>query len=214
MAIDTHDASAFCLTSLGSEWELVNYIPEPTESGWDTCIATYMSRQNPAYRGDNAANAFPLGDAAVSGENFWISAVKPKNLGHSFWQVDVTGKGWLNTKAIKVSGGSTVIQQQAENITVGGYGLIPRFSGLEIAPTVNIEYISTSAPETNQVGLAGTPDFTPSVRSSLWGSLTDPLQTFPFGWVMVDMQFEQFAKTGSEIYLIREVWAYIFRYAP
>jgi hypothetical protein len=147
----------------------------------------------------------------VSGRNFWNVGVKPKQLGHGFWSCDVMGKGWLNTKAIKVSGGTSVIQQQAENV-ITAYGLIPRFSGLEIAPTVNVEYIVNGAPPTAEVGLAGTPDYVPAVRSSLWASLPNPLQTFPFGWVLVDMLYDLIP--GTNITLVREVWAYIFRYAP
>jgi hypothetical protein len=212
MAIDTHSAGAFCLTSLGSTWSLRSVIPEPTESGFDNLTAIYMSRQAPSYTGADAADHFALGSVTATGLNFWTVGVKPKQLGHGFWEANVTGKGWLNTKAIKVSGGSGVIQQQAENITHGGYGLIPRFSGLEITPTVNIEYIIDGDPPTDLVGLAGTPDYAPAVRASLWSSLTNPLQTFPFGWVMVDMQFERIP--GTEVTLVRETWAYIFRYAP
>jgi hypothetical protein len=212
MAIDTHSASAFCLTSLGASWVLTNVIPEPTESGFDNLTATYMSRQAPSFTGADAADDFALGAVTVSGRNFWTVGVKPKQLGHGFWSCDVIGKGWLNTKAIKVSGGTTVIQQQAENVVVGTYGLIPRFSGLEIAPSVNIEYIVNGDPPTADVGLAGTPDFAPSVRASSWASIADPLQTFPFGWVLVDLQYDRLP--GTSITLVRETWAYIFRYAP
>jgi hypothetical protein len=199
------------LTTLGSGWTLDCAQPEVTESGWDTIRARYLAYKGQTENGAGLADDFPRGGVTVAGLNFRTVRAQPSPLGGGIWAMEVYGHGFVDGTKIKVTGGSRASTQTAENV-ITDVGTIPRFTGLEATPTVTIEYFTTGAPETNLVGLGGTPAVAPSVRSSAWTALPNPMQHFPNGWVMTGMDFDRLANTSW--HLVAEQWEYIFRYSP
>lgn len=212
MSFTTAEPKAIVLSAMGGDWEEWSSSAEPTDSGFDT-ISVSLAKDFRAggTNGLAIARQFPIG-RRIGASNFWITGCKPRLIAGGIWGCDLQGKGLVATRPIKVSGGTGVEQQSTENyVFVPGVGGTNRLQTLEITPTVNVEYISFNPPATNQVGQAGYSPYVTAVRNSVWTSLSNPLVHFPFGWVMVDMQWEKLS--GVNVWLIKEVWQYIYRYS-
>lgn len=200
--------SLFSLSDVGAAWTLWDSIPEATESGWDRLRARYVKDYGATTKqGHQVAAEFGIGEATVSGQNFWTVGIQPVQLGANIWACDLVGHGILESRPIKVRGRSGVEQQQGTGDIPGHIGV--RALVLESAPTVEISYVQVGGlPPTDLVGLAGTPAFVPAVRSSVFTGITNPLYHYPYGWVFMDIDWDMIP--GGAAYLITEIWAYIF----
>lgn len=210
MSFNTTNDTAFVLSDMGSNWELWDDTLDKSESGWDTLTVT-AAKDFKTSTVDSIAVAasWPIGGLLLPGRNFWITGVKPKLAAGNIWKVDVTGKGLAANRPLKVSGRTGVEQQNSDSAVVPGYGGVQRVQFLSITPTIDIEYISFTAPPTGRVGLAGTPAYAVAVRASILSSISSPLIHFPSGWVFMDLTWDKLP--GVSVWLIKETWQYVFR---
>lgn len=192
------------ISAITGTWEIWDDSPEETESGWDTLARTVVARKSSA---TDAVNDWAIG-TNISGMNMWVVGAKARCLGADIFAVDLKCHGLVQSKDIKVTGKSTIEQQQGDDVTIPGHSHV-RAVVAEAAPTVEIAYIQIGgSPPTNQVGLAGTPDYAPAVRASVWGSITNPLHHYPHNWVFQDIDFDKIP--GVAVFLIKERWQYVF----
>ena len=135
-----------------------------------------------------------------------------------------TGLTFIGTRPIRVTLNGATDTQSADNIEVSdGYGdrTINHISVVEAAPTMNIEYILVGGvpPLTSMGNYGASPAYLPSVRSSFWSSLPDPVENWPSGWVLTGCPAEMLMGTNlyptvSGVWLVTEQWTYRYRYAP
>jgi len=207
MAFDTPDPTCIVLSAMGGNWETWESEAIPTDSGWDTArILVAKDYKASVTNGFTVARAWPR-SGKISGENFWIDSVRPRRLNGNIWTCELSCKGLLSSRPIKVRGGAGVEQQNSERVSLPGITGLWRAQVMEASPNVNIEYITIGAPPTGQVGRAGSPAFAPAVRASVWGYLTNPLVHFPHGWVMLNIDWDQIP--GTMVHLVRETWQYV-----
>lgn len=208
---------AVVLSAMGGGWEAWEDDVKKGDSGWDERHTT-MAKDFGATGTDGQAiaNAFRIGAPAPGGGNFWITGVGgSRNVGGGIWTTIVSSKGLSAARPIKVRGKTSVQQSQGSSIWIfeSGYpNFVNKLEALESSPTVEIERISFTQPQTGEVGRAGVPAYAVAVRASVWGSLTDPLWHFPSGWVMVDIDWDKL--TGVNVWLIKETWAWIPKITP
>ncbi|NBW11974.1 MAG: hypothetical protein EBR82_28480 [Caulobacteraceae bacterium] len=203
---------ACCLiSSIPAAWTLAEETIEQNQSSWDVLTHTYWRDYKGANRtAQQIVSDFSIGSQLGEGD-FWIVKAVPTRLAANIWAATVTGYGLARSR-VKVSGAAQVEHQQHDNTAVPGYATPQKVSVLEAAPTITVEYITTSAPNTQLVGLAGTPPMGYDVRDSIWTSLTEPTLNIPYGWILMDLPFDTLANT--DVSLVQEVWQWRFQYAP
>lgn len=204
------DTADHHLLSTLSGWTLQNSEVEIADAGWDSASATYLKKFATTATADTVAAEWEIGDTLLS--SFYLTNARVSPVRGGIWRANVSGKGLISTRPIRVTTGATVTQSNVENVTISGTHY-DRAEIKEGTPTVDIEYaLSGFDPPLASVGLAGTPDWSPSVRASIWSTIENPLYHFPNGWVLMECTAEQLLDLS--LWLVRERWAYVFAWSP
>lgn len=155
---------------------------------------------------------------AIDGdEHFYIQAV----------EFTCHGPVWLATcevlgiadpdRPAKLRGGTGTEQQQAQNVTIFGFGgpfdkvraLMPAMEWTRTYPLVGV------APDMSQIGTEMSPVDAPDPPVNPWTFLTNPEVRAPAGWTLMNREPEFLTGVAKDkISLVRDTFAYIFRHAP
>lgn len=214
MPFTTTNRALIVFSAVGTTWEVFDSNLDKAESGWDVLSVTYVKRFTNNVSAETVAADWDIGEQLTDFGDFWVVKIRPRCMGGGLWAADITAHGLAAARPLKLTGAGSVESQSADNTAVGGYAGTWSVSVLEAAPTIEAEYISTSPPETDLVGLEGTPPEVADypVRDSFWDSLVDPTLNVPSGWVLMDLPWEKIA--GADVWLIRERWQWRFEFAP
>lgn len=197
-----------------SGWEVFDGTVDKTESGWDVLSAVYVKDYGTFNIAPHTvANEWNIGQQLSAFGNFWAVKIKPKCLGAGIWAVDITANGLSAERPLKVNLQASVDQQSRDDVDTGVLYGVADVAVLEAAPVIEAEYIQIGGvPPTVEVGTAGTPPISMTVRDSVWTTLADPRVHIPNGWVLQDLPVDKIP--GQSVWLIKEVWKYVFEFSP
>lgn len=203
-----HTAHAICLHDL-TGWHLLQDTPQLVDSGWDTTRRVYASHRGVGTTGDDIIAAWPLGTSL--GPNMYLTECQPRALGGGIWAAECVGKGLLQSRPARYSGGASSIQRSIENLDAFGT-IYPKAEVWESTPTLEVDVISTSHPRTWDVGTAEQPVNAPGVRGSVFASIQNAVFHWPNGWVLADVRYEQLLNVS--IWLVTYVYEYRMQFTP
>jgi hypothetical protein len=204
--IDT--AQAYALHRLAG-WRLISDQPQKATSGWDTTRLVYAANR-PASAGFQIASEWAIG-RKLPGLNMFLVDVAPRPLGGGIWSAEVTGQGLLAARLPRVSGSAATIQRSLEDLNAFGT-IYPKAEVWESTPTLEVEVINATAPETHLVGTEMRPTQATAVRRSIWSFIQEPTFHFPNGWVLADLRYERLL--NKNLWLKVYVWEYRYAFTP
>lgn len=215
------------ITSLADlDAELLDRVPSEADSGWDALRDSWLIRDDSADLDPHVA----LGNVAFSGlargvqvgsKTMWIQSRQAKCVARGLFKVEVVSLGLLSARGLKVRYSSGANIQSGENISVPGFGIAARASGRESQVTCDVEYVVTAGLQpgnasfyTAAVGTAVDPPmaYKPTVKASLWSSLTDFTYWYPNGWVLDSSEIENLPGLDT-VWLVRDRYQYQYAYS-
>jgi hypothetical protein len=203
-----HTAHAICLHNLNG-WHLLEDSAQLVDSGWDTVRRVYASDKGILTTADDIVAEWPLGRSL--GANMYLTECQPRALGGGIWAAEVVGKGLLQPRPVRTSGGASSLQRSVEDIDA--FGIIrPKAEIWESTPTVEYEFITNQQPRTYDVGKSETPVNAPGVRESVWARIGDPTWHWPNGWVLADVRYEKHIAVA--LWLVTHLYEYRYEFTP
>lgn len=130
-----------------------------------------------------------------------------------FVQVYVDCVGLYTSKPNRVRYLSTVENQNAENVTISST-VYPKVDARILSVGCEIDTVLVgSSPDMSAVGDNVTPSPAPSVRSSDWTSIADPVYHYRNGWVLDDIRTQNLAGL-TNVWLATYVYSYVYPWSP
>lgn len=218
MAIYDGPIAGVVISSLANNAkELIDRVPQESESGWDTMRDSWLVRMDSAGIDPQlVVDAHFARGAQISGKNMWIVGSTGRCRGPGIFVIEVTSMGLLSTRGYKVRYGAASEMQQKDNVIVSGVNR-PHLATRESAVTAELEYIlfGSASSLTAVVGTTGGSlgSWAPTVRSSIWAGIDDPTYHYPNGWVFDAADMENLPGLTT-VWLAKEHYAYQYPYSP
>lgn len=217
MAFSTPIESVVITPLANGAADLLDRVPQESESGWDTMRDTYLVRDDAAGYDPVAAVAARLQRGSVlPGMNMWIVSRSPRVKAKGLFLVEVVSMGLLSPRGYKVTYDAGSASQSGKDITINST-LYPKVQVVESAVTATLEYIflGNSNSKTALVGTAAPPPggWQPTVRASIWAAITDPTYHYPNGWIYDKTNLTNLPGQ-SFVWLVRDLYRYQYPFSP
>ncbi len=162
-----------------------------------------------------AMAAFGKGQAAPGYSLMWCVKTSAKREKALTWECRAEYKGFARTTNPYKRTIRTFPDKTRGTITING-PLGPYSQEIEVNESmvgVTVSYILNGIPPTGSVSYPAFPrDGTVAVPTSRWTTITNPLETLPFGWVLDGIEAEQVPSTN--LHFVREDYVYYQQYKP
>jgi hypothetical protein len=205
------------------EYSLLERLPSEAESGWDSMRDRYALRVDSAGNDPDLAIAgFMARGTKITDKNMWVVSRQARCLTWGLFEVEVISLGLLSARGDRVRYDAGANSSSAENVDVPGVGVVPRAEGQESQVTCDIEYIVVSGAQPGDVGFytatvgeAELPpaEWQPTVKASIWETISDFTYHYPNGWVLMSCSIENLPGLDT-VWLIRDRYQYIYEVSP
>ena len=144
---------------------------------------------------------------------YYMSATaEPVVKGH-VWKVTAPLKGISIDKPFKwIVRGQHEKQSVSQGLYPGIIAPVPLESNQGLIGVTCIWVSVGSVPSTDVVGTNITPDFNPGVPENIWSSLSNPVNVYPYGWVLDSREPDIIP--GTDCCLVTDQYTYYQRYKP
>jgi hypothetical protein len=198
---------------------LLDRRPAEAEAGWDSMRDRYLLRNDAAGSDPHAAIAsFMARGTQISGKNMWVVGRTPRTLARGIFEVEVVSLGLLSPRGHKVRYDAGANAANGTDILVPGFGVQPNVAADESQVTCDIEYILIGSGASTRTALVGTAlappaPWLPTVKASIWATLSDYTMHYPFGWVLKSAALENLPGLDN-VWLVRDRYQYVYQYSP